>query len=83
MAVVDGAHTREAEFHLEGRCGADFLILLSDQAVVDKEAADWATLWQEGETYDAPRFECSSAPLQLLSNHEIGAAAMSFPPNTE
>ena len=28
----DGGHTREAEFHLEGHSGADFLIPLCDQA---------------------------------------------------
>lgn len=82
VAVAEGAHAREAEFHFEWRCDAGFLISLSDQAVVDKEAADWATLWQEDGTCDAPSFECSSKPLQLFANHEIQAAAMSFPPNT-
>ena len=47
VAVEEGAHAREAEFHLEGRCGADFLIPLSDQAVFDKEAADGAIIWQD------------------------------------
>ena len=50
--------------------------------MVDKETADWATLWPEGDNYAAPNFECDDDPLQVASDQEIRAAAMTFPPNT-
>ena len=35
----------------------DFDIFLSDQAVVDKKAEDWAAFWQESARYVVPEFD--------------------------
>ena len=57
-------------------------IPLSDQAVVDKEADDWATLWQETHEYTPPQFGYEPSALHTMLENDIRAAALSFPPNT-
>ena len=55
---------------------------LSDQAAVDKEADEWAGLWQEKAVYESPLFNGDGAPLQQLMPEAIVAAAQSFPLGT-
>ena len=50
-------------------------ILLSDQAVVDKEAEDWASLWQETEQYTPPCFEAGQGNAGPLLEEGIRQAA--------
>ena len=46
-----------AEHQMMGCTEAQFDIALSDQAVADKEAEEWATLWQESTQYVVPEFD--------------------------
>ena len=54
---------------------------LSDQASVDREAAEWARLWKAGGEY-GNLFEDDIEPLPPLQAHELVEAAMSFPAHT-
>ena len=59
------------------------LVPLSEQAAVDAECSKWASLWKEGECYNAPDFgQLSEEPLQLLSVWAIRQAAATFPSGT-
>ena len=78
----DNPRLRTDEHHLTEMIHGDFDIPLSDQAVVDKEAEDWATLWQETTEYTPPQFECEPHTLHPMLESDIRAAAESFPPNT-
>ena len=54
---------------------------LSDQAAVDEEAKEWASLWQESAEYDYPVFHEPPA-LQTLMPNAIVVASSSFPVGT-
>ena len=72
-------HFRDSEHHLadiiEGRTD----IPLSDQAVVDKEAQDWATLWQELEDYAPPQFDPDPHLLHPMLENDIRWLCRSHP----
>ena len=54
-------------------------IPLSDQAAVERQAADWATLWRVEEQYAAPTFPQELPQLQALFPQALRLAAASFP----
>lgn len=67
-------HSEYPTFHIGS-------VPLSDQAVVDKEAEDWAGLWQEGQSYNNLHFgSLEAAP--PTSPEQIRKAALSFPIHT-
>ena len=78
----DNPHTHTEEHHLDEVLQGKVDIPLSDQAVVDKEADDWATLWQETHEYTPPQFGYEPSALYPMIENDIRAAALSFPPNT-
>ena len=55
---------------------------LADQAEVDKEAAEWAELWQHTADYEEPQFGDLGPELEVLSPKALRAAAWSFPAGT-
>ena len=60
------------------RKGGDYDIPLSDQAVVDKEAEEWAVLWEEANDYVHPEFGEHDQQATDLLPAAIRAAALSF-----
>ena len=80
--VEDSGAELTAELQLQGYAEGDFDIPLSDQAVVDSEAEDWAVLWQETAHYVAPDFDHSPPLASPLLEEGIRMAARSFPANT-
>jgi hypothetical protein len=59
-----------------------FEVPLSDQAVVDKEAAQWAELWQAESEYHTPDFGNDIEQLQPLLVVGVREAARTFPIHT-
>ena len=55
---------------------------LSDQAAVEAEALQWATLWQYTQQYDAPCFDIQPEMLEDLMPLALTESAATFPIDT-
>ena len=55
---------------------------MSDQAVVDKEAEEWAALWEEAKEYVPPDFGEHEQQARALLQKAVREAALSFPIHT-
>ena len=64
-----------AEHELFSLVSEDCDVPISDQAVVDKRAEEWATLWQESTQYVKPDFDNTQAPIGPLLEDSVRLAA--------
>ena len=72
---IDGeASGYEAEHHIQGLIDSDFDIPLSDQAVVDKEAEEWAVLWLKTASCTPPDFDPNPAHVRVRVSERAAPA---------